>query len=333
MTDRATWEPRAARSSFVGLLVLALAAAGCGSSASPAWTFAAPSATAPPTPVSSPSGAPTPAPTATAVPAGGLASACAAQWAASLSTYEDGDGGVITAVLLPRSGADPSVIEPTAASLQTDKGPLDLSVASVSSHEFDTPWGTTRLDLRLPALEVGTYRAEFLDLADASGTWRFRVGEFVIGVLPGSAPGDLDYAGGTIMTGTAEGGSVAGFEIGLRNTTGKPIEVIGASTDIPGLPVTWVLVELDSVGMPVRLVDSVAIAAGEKVTVAIGTENTEKTASFVLATPEIAYRKGTGPERRALFDPIVFQSGFGQPSDVTAYGATLPADACAQALP
>jgi hypothetical protein len=151
----------------------------------------------------------------------------------------------------------------------------------------------------------------------------------VIRVLPGSAPGDLEYAGGTVQTGAVEGGSVEAFEIGLRNTTGKPIDVIGASTDIPGLPVTWVLVELD----PVRMVDSVAIAAGEKVTVTVGTENREKVAFFVLATPEIAYRVGEGPERRALFDPIMFVGWLGQPSDVRAYGATLPADACAQALP
>ena len=223
------------------------------------------------------------------------------------------------------------MIEPTAASLQTDKGPLDLSVAEVSS--LDMPWGMARLDLRLPPLEAGTYRAEFLDLADASGTWRFRIGEFVIDVLPGSAPGDLERAGGTIQTGASDGGSVEAFEIRLRNTTDEPIEVIGALTDIPGLPVTWVLVELDSVGMPVRMVDSVVIAAGEKVTLTVGTENTEKVASFVLATPEIAYRVGEGPERRALFDPIMFLSWLGQPSDVRAYGATLPADACAQALP
>jgi len=286
---------------------------------------------APPS-VSSPSEAPTPAPTATAVPAGGLASACAAQWAASLSTYEDGDGGVITIVLLPRSGAGPSVIEePSAASLQTDKGPLDLSVAMVSSD--DVPWGMTRLDLRLPPLEAGTYRAEFLDLADASGTWRFRVGEFVIRVLPGSGPGGLGRVGGTAQTAASEGGSVGEFEIRLRNTTDEPIEVIGALTDIPGLPVTWVLIELDSVGMPVRTVDSVSIAAWEEVTLPVGTENREKVASFVLATPEIAYRVGEGPERRALFDPIVFVSWLGQPSDVRAYGATLPAGACAQAQP
>lgn len=140
-------------------------------------------------------------------------------------------------------------------------------------------------------------------------------------------------APGTIQTGASDGGSVEAFEIRLRNITDEPIEVIGALTDIPGLPVTWVLVELDSVGMPVRMVDSVVIAAGEKVTLTVGTENTEKTASFVLATPEIAYRVGEGPERRALFDPIMFLSWLGQPSDVRAYGATLPADACAQALP
>jgi hypothetical protein len=314
----------------VGALVLALASAGCGSSASqasPAWSFAAaPSATAVPTPVSSPSEAPTPAPTASVSPARGLASTCAAQWAASLTTYEDGDAGAISAVLLPRSGMDAPAVEPTAATLQTDKGPLELGVAMVSSDENDTLWGTTRLDLGLPVLKAGTYRTQFLELADASGTWRFRVGEFVIDVLPGSAPKDLERTGGTIETGAFEGGSVQGFEIGLRNTTGKPIEVTGASTDIPGLPVTWVLVERD----PVRMVDSVPIPAGRKVTVTFGTENTEKPVSFVLATPEIAYRVGDAAERRAVFDPIEFQSGFGQPSDVTAYGATLPGDACAQ---
>jgi hypothetical protein len=56
-------------------------------------------------------------------------------------------------------------------------------------------------------------------------------------------------------------------------------------------------------------------------------------ASFVLATPEIACRVGDGPERRALFDPIMFLGWLGQPSDVWAYGATLPADASRKPSP
>jgi hypothetical protein len=314
--------------------MLALAAAGCGSAASqasPAWSFAAaPSASAASTPASSQDGATTPAPiaseTASASLPRGLAATCAAQWAASVSTYENGYAGVITAVLLPKSGTGAPAVEPTAATLQTDQGPIPLTVAMVSSDENDTLWGTTRLDLGLPVLKAGTYRAEFLDLADPSGTWRFRVGEVVVRVEPGSAPGDLERAGGSIEAAQADGGSVTGFEISLRNTTSKPIEVTGASTDIPGLPVKWVLVARD----PNRVVPSVTIPAGQLVKVEVGTESTAQPVSFVLATPDLAYRVGGSPERRALFDPILFESGFGQPSDVAAYGSTLPADACAQ---
>ncbi len=228
-------------------------------------------------------------------------------------------------VLLPEQGADAPAVEPTSAVLQTDQGPLDLTVAMVSSDENDTLWGTTRLDLGLPVLQPGTWRAEFLDIADASGTWRFRVGEFVINVIEGAAPGNLERTSGTIETGGFEDGSVQAFEVGLRNRTSKPIEVTGASTDIPGLPVTWVLVERDRV----RVVPQVVIPAGKEATVTVGTESTDKPVSFVLATPQMTHRVASSAERQALFDPVAFQSGFGQPSDVTAYRATLPADACA----
>ena len=185
--------------------------------------------------------------------------------------------------------------------------------------------GHTRLDLYLSGLEPGVYRGEFLDLADATETWRFRVGTHLIQVVPGAAPTDLERTGGTIESSGYEGGSVQGFEIGLRNTTATPMEVIGASTEIPGLPVTWVLVERD----PIRIVDTVAIPAGERVPVNVGTQDTAKPVSFVLATPEIAYRVDDADEVRALYDPIL-DGGFGQPSDVTAYRDSLPADACAQ---
>lgn len=228
-------------------------------------------------------------------------------------------------VLIPSQGSDGPATQPTGAALQTDQGPVALNVAMVSNDEYDTLWGTSRLDLGLPVLAPGTYRAEFLDLADESGTWRFRVGEFVINVLPDAAPGDLDYLGGTARTAGIEGGSVQSFEIRVYNATDEPIEVTGATTDIPGLPVTWVLVGHD----PIRAVDHVAIPADNEATVTVGTDGTQKRAAFVLATPEMTYRVGTSAERGAIFYPVEFQSGFGQPGDVTAYRATLPADACA----
>ena len=112
----------------------------------------------------------------TAALAAGLGATCAAQWAASISTYSDSSGGVIPVVLIPSRGSEGPAIEPTGAVLQTDQGPLALTVATASSDENDTLWGTTRLELGLPVLEPGTYRAEFLDLADESGMWRFRSG-------------------------------------------------------------------------------------------------------------------------------------------------------------
>ncbi len=72
---------------------------------------------------------------------------------------------------------------------------------SVAAPMTTCSWAPRDSSLGLPVLEPGTYRAEFLDLADESGTWRFRVGEFVINVLPGTAPGDLKRAGGTEMSG------------------------------------------------------------------------------------------------------------------------------------
>ena len=170
------------------------------------------------------------------------------------------------------------------------------------------------------------YRGNFLDLADSSGIWRFRVGEIVINVLAGAAPDSLEQTGGTEMAAAYGGGSVQGFEIGLRNTTDTPIEVTGVSTDVPGLPVTWELEE----GDPIRTVDSVAVSAGEEVTILVGTENVERPVSFVLATPEVAYRVGDDAIQHAVLRPIEFQSGFGGPSHLTAYAATLPVDACAQ---
>jgi hypothetical protein len=256
----------------------------------------------------------------------GLGATCAVQWAASISTYSDSSAGTIPVVLIPSQGAEATAVEPTSAALQTDQGPVGLTVGTVSNDENDTLWGTSRLDLGLPVLEPGTYRAEFLDLADERGTWRFRVGEFVIRVLADAAPGDLEQVGGTLRTAGFERGWDLSFEIRLRNASEEPIQVTGATTDIPGLPVTWVLVAHD----PIRAVDHVAIPADNKETVTVGTENIEKTASFVVATPEMTYRVGTSAERGAIFDPVEFQSSFGQPSDVTAYRATLPVDACGQ---
>jgi hypothetical protein len=256
----------------------------------------------------------------------GLGATCAAQWVASISTYSDSSVGLIPVVLMPSQGSEGPAIAPTGATLQTDHGPLALTVAMASSDEVDRLGGTTRLELGLPVLEPGTYRAQFLDLADESGTWRFRVGEYVINVLTDADPGDLERMGGTIQTAGFEGGSVQSFEIRLRNATDQPIEVTGATTDIPGLPVTWVLVEHD----PIRAVDHVAIPADNEATVTVGTDGTQKPVAFVLATPEVTYRVGKSAERGAMFAPIEFQSGFGQPSDMTAYRATLPADACGQ---
>jgi hypothetical protein len=325
VTDRLTSTLRREHRTAAGAFVLMLVAAACGSATSPSapgWTFvAAPSATAM---ASSPTS--TAAQASGVPPVAGLAATCAAQWAASLATYEVADARYITAVLFPKAGGDAPVVEPTAATLQTNQGPIELTVAWVSSHAEDTVWGTVRLDLALPRLKAGSYRAQFLDLADATGTWRFRVGDFVIRVLPGSAPGDLRPAGGTIETGQAEGGSVEAFEIGLQNMGNAPIEVTSVRTNIPGLPVMWVLAE----GDPLRVVERVRIPAGKDVMVTVGTAETARPVAFVLATPEIAYRVAGSPGRLALFDPVLFKSGFGEPSDASAYAAGLPADACAR---
>jgi hypothetical protein len=229
-------------------------------------------------------------------------------------------------VLIPSRGSEGPVVEPTGAVLQTDQGPLVLAVAIVSGDENEEPSGMTRLELGLPVLTPGTYRAKFLDLVDERGTWRFRVGEFVINVLADDPRGDLRGMGGTVQTAGFEAGSVPSFEIRLYNATGQPIEVTGATTDIPGLPVAWVLVEHD----PVRVVDHVAIPADSEATLTVGTDGTHGPVRFVLATPQMRYRVGTSGERGAMFDPIEFQSGFGQPNDMTAYRATLPSDACGQ---
>jgi hypothetical protein len=251
------------------------------------------------------------------------------QWAASVAQYEAGDAVVITAYLLPASGPDAPAVEPTAANLQTDRGPLRLSVVGIFGGDL---WGATRLEMGLPVLKAGAYRAEFLDLADASGTWRFRVGDFVIRVLPGAAPGDLVLDGGDGEVGQAEGGSVTGFRLDLHNTTSKPIEVTGATSDIPGLPLDWLLAE----GSPpetVKIVKRVAIPAGGLVRLQIGTMSTAHPVSFVLVSPVIAYRVGGSADRRAVYDPVLFESGFGELADVLAYRDTLPGDACARRQP
>ena len=336
MTNRLTWALLVMRQPVASALMLVIVA-GCGSAAAPsapAWSFAAaPSATAVPTPTSAPStvtpatpATPSPRASAAVTPTGGLAATCAAQWAASVSRHEDGSESEISAVLFSKSGGDAPAVEPTAATLVTDQGPVELAVWSVSSDENNTVPGSTRVSLGLPPLKAGSYRAEFLDLTDATGTWRFRVGDFSIRVLPGSAPEDLKRDGGSIEVGQGEGGSVQGFEIGLRNLTTKPIEVAGVSTDIPGLPVKWVLVERD----PVRIVERVKVPAGAAVTLLVGTEETAQPVSFVLATAEIRYRVGGSPESTALFDPIEFQSGVIDPAPAAAYAAGLPSDACAQ---
>ena len=299
MTDRPT--PRALRSFAGVVMTVALVVAGCGEDA-------------PPSPASS------------AVQTAGLGATCAVQWVASISTYSDRSAGVIPVVLMPLQGARGPEIEPTRAALQTDQGPLALTVAIPLSDEVDRQGGTTRLELGLPVLEPGTYRAEFLDLVDESGTWRFRVGEYVINVLADAAPGDLEQVGGTAQTAGLEGGSFQSFEIRVRNATDEPIKVTGATTDIAGLPVTWVLVEHD----PIRAVDHVAIPTDDEVTITVGTDGPQEPAAFVLATPEMTYRVGKSPERGAMFDSVEFQNGFGLPSDMTAYRAALPADACGQ---
>ena len=127
------------------------------------------------------------------------------QWAASLSGYADAEPGLVTAILLPGSGAAAPVLQPTTAILQTDRGPIELSVAMASNDEHDTLWGTTRLDMFLPDLDVGTYRAEFLDLTDTTGTWRYGIGRVVIRVEPGAPPTDLVRTGGTYESVAAEG--------------------------------------------------------------------------------------------------------------------------------
>jgi hypothetical protein len=301
--DRPT--PHALRS-FAGVVTaVALVVAGCGEAAP-----ALPSATAGPT----------------ATPVAGLGATCAAQWVASISTYSDSSARSIPVVLMPSQGSEGPTIEPTSATLQTDQGPLALTVAIPWSDEVDRLGGTTRLELGLPVLEPGTYRAEFLDLVDASGTWRFRVGEYVINVLAGAAAGDLEQLGGTAQTGGLDGGSEQAFEIRVRNATDQRIKVTGVTTDIPGVPVTWVLIEHE----PIRAVDHVAIPADGKATITVGADGTQQSVAFVLATPEMTYRVGKSAERDAMFDPVEFQSGFGLPSDMTVYRANLPADACAQ---
>ena len=99
----------------------------------------------------------------------------------------------------------------------------------------------------------------------------------------------------------------------------------GATTDIPGLPVQWLLID----PRRLRVLDAVAIPGGDDLRVTVGTASDAKPVSFVVATPEIMYRIG-GADRRVLVDPIMFMSGFGGPSDVGAYRATLPASACAE---
>jgi hypothetical protein len=248
------------------------------------------------------------------------------QWAASISTASAENTGVIPVVLIPSLGVEGPTIVPTGAVLQPDLGPLDLTVRRASGDDDGERPGTTRLELGLPVIEPGAYRAEFLDLTDDSGTWRFRIGEFAINVLADAAPGDLEPMGGTAQTGGLDGGAVQTFEIRLRNATDRPIDLTGAATDVPGIPLTWFLAEQD----PFRPVDHLAIPADTRATVTVGTEGTQKPPAFVLATPELTYRVGASLERSARFAPVEFQGGFGQPSDVTAYRATLPADACGQ---
>jgi hypothetical protein len=293
VTDRPT--PRALRSFAGAVMTVAIVVAGCRETATPSPAAAA-----------------------------GLGATCAAQWAASISTYADSGTGVIPVVLIPVHGSGVPAIEPTGAALQTDQGPLALTVPA--SRDDDGALSGTRLEFGLPVLEPGTYRGEFLDLVDESGTWRFRVGQFVIDVLAEAGPGDLEQTGGTARTGGLRRGAFQSFEIRLRNATDQPIELTGATTHIPGLPVTWVLIEHD----PIRAVDHLAIPADTEATVTVGTDGTQQPAAFVVATPEMTYRVGTSPERSAMFDPVEFQSGFGLPSDVTAYRARLPADACGQ---
>lgn len=340
---------RRAPSRPIGVLVLAVALAGCGSGgapAAPAWSFAPASGAS--APAASPAGGPTqsptltpsmaepstPAPTATAAAAGSLGSTCAAQWAASVTQYEGGLGQAITAFLLPKSGSDAPVVAPTKLTLQTDKGPVELSGTGPAQGDDSGSmmWGATRLDMGLPALKPGTYRAEFLDATDASGTWRFRIGDFVIHVLPGSPPGDLVREGGSAEEGSFDGGSVSGFELDLHNTTSKPIEVTGASTDIPGLPVTWLFVE-GSTQDTFKVAKSVPIPAGGLVKVQVGTMSTARPVSFVLVSPQVSYRLDGSAERQAVYDPVLFETGFGQQSDVLAYRDALPADACGRGRP
>ena len=335
VTDRLTKTLRPVRWPITGAFGLLLVTAACGAPASPsapAWSFAVGPSTTPlasTSVVSAGSAAPPTLSESASVSApGGLERTCAGQWAASLKTYEEGVAGSITIVLFPRYGGDTPAIRPTSAALQTDMGPLELAVASVSTDENDTVWGTVRLDLGLPRLTTGLYRAEAIDLTDSTGTWRFQVGDFAIRVLSGSAPSDILRVSGTAESGAAEGGSVQGFEVTLRNTAASLLEVTGVSTDIPGLPVNWFLGQRD----PNRIVASIKIAAGKETTVLVGTEETARTVAFVLATREIAYHVGGSGERRALLDPIVFESGFSQPSDATAYAVALPLEACARRL-
>lgn len=333
MTNHQAWLRSALKCSAAGSLVLTLLG-GCGSSgpqSTSTWHFApspspsdeAGASVGRSTAAASPPSASEPASPSSAV---GLSSTCAAQWVGSLSMYEGDGPGTISVVLLPRSGTDAPAVDPSAATLHTDQGPLSLAVATMSRDDNDTPRGTARVELLLPALDAGTYHAEVLDLTDASGTWRVRIGEFVISVLPGARPTDLERAGGTIEVNVDDGGSIQGFDIGLKNTARSPVEITGVGTEIPGLPVAWLLLE----GVSHDAVGSIVIPAGEEATLTVGTRHADKSASFVLATPSVSYRLGDGLERRVPFDPIVFTSGFGQPSDFAAYRAALPPEACAE---
>jgi hypothetical protein len=120
---------------------------------------------------------------------------------------------------------------------------------------------------------------------------------------------------------------VQAFEVTLRNVTTTPIEVTGMATSIPGLAVSWLLVQP---GDEPVVVDRITIPADHEAEIIVGTTETERPVQFVLATPEISYVGADAEIRSLLLAPVVFTSGFAGREDVAAYVADLPPGACAQ---
>jgi len=194
------------------------------------------------------------------------------------------------------------------ATLETDQGPVPLTVALEGDDPAGVVPGAVPIRLVLPALPVGTYRAQFVDLSDGSAMWRFRVGDAVVRVVPGAAPRDLEVAGVGWETHPDGGSAIGPFDVQLRNATGSAVRVTGVETEIPGLPVAWRMAS----GSPPRLVTSVLIAPGKAADISVGASGVETKIRFALATSEFTYRVGAGPTRRLLVNrPVSMEIGVG----------------------